>query len=50
MPAMVTAFVAIISGLLAFIGWLQRHPGLDHSGETIQIVERSEFTEEPELV
>jgi hypothetical protein len=33
MPAMVTAFVAIFSGLLAFAGWLQRHPSLDHSGE-----------------
>jgi hypothetical protein len=32
MPAMVTAFVAIFSGLLAFAGWLQRHPSLDHSG------------------
>jgi hypothetical protein len=33
MPSMVTAFVAIFSGLLAFAGWLQRHPSLDHSGE-----------------
>jgi hypothetical protein len=33
MPAMVTAFVAIFSGLLALVGWLQRHPHLDHSGE-----------------
>jgi hypothetical protein len=33
MPSMVTAFVAIISGLLALTGWLQRHPSLDHSGE-----------------
>jgi hypothetical protein len=32
MPSMVTAFVAIFSGLLAFVGWLQRHPALDHSG------------------
>jgi hypothetical protein len=32
MAAMVTALVAIISGLLAFIGWLQQHPGLDRSG------------------
>jgi hypothetical protein len=33
MPSMVTAFVAIFSGLLAFVGWLQRHPSFDHSGE-----------------
>lgn len=33
MPSMVAAFVALISGLLAFVGWLQQHPGLDHSGE-----------------
>jgi hypothetical protein len=41
MPAMVTAFVAIFSGLLAFAGWLQRHPSLDHSG-TIQPVRVTE--------
>jgi hypothetical protein len=33
MPAMTTAFVAILSGLLAFVGWLQLHPELEHSGE-----------------
>jgi hypothetical protein len=33
MPAMTTAFVAIVSGLLAFVGWLQLHPELEHSGE-----------------
>lgn len=33
MPAMVTAFVAIFSGLFAFVGWLQLHPELDHSTE-----------------
>jgi len=32
MPAMTTAFVAIFSALLAFVGWLQLHPELDHSG------------------
>jgi hypothetical protein len=30
---MTTAFVAIVSGLLAFVGWLQLHPELEHSGE-----------------
>jgi uncharacterized membrane protein YphA (DoxX/SURF4 family) len=35
MPAMVTAFVAIISGTLAFAGWLQQHPSFDHSGELV---------------
>jgi hypothetical protein len=33
MAAMTTAFVAILSGLLAFVGWLQLHPDLEHSGE-----------------
>jgi hypothetical protein len=33
MPSMTTAFVAIFSGLLAFVGWLQHHPELDRSGE-----------------
>jgi hypothetical protein len=37
MPAMVTAFVAIFSGLLAFVGWLQQHPDLDHSGELAEV-------------
>jgi hypothetical protein len=46
----VTAFVAIISGTLAFAGWLQRHPELDHSGAVIQIVDRSKSTDEAELV
>jgi hypothetical protein len=41
MPAMVTAFVAIFSGLLAFTGWLQRHPSLDHSGEMLHIRDRT---------
>jgi hypothetical protein len=50
MPSMVTAFVAIISGTLAFAGWLQRHPELDHSGEVLQVVDRSRSTDEPELV
>jgi len=31
MQSVVTAFVAIISGLLALVGWLQDHPELDHS-------------------
>jgi hypothetical protein len=42
MPAMTTAFVAIFSGLLAFVGWLQLHPELEHSGELpagIELVE-----------
>lgn len=34
MTSVVTAFVAIISSTLAFAGWLQRHPNLDHSSET----------------
>ncbi|HSK22423.1 MAG TPA: hypothetical protein VK906_04570 [Egicoccus sp.] len=42
MPAVVTAFVAILSGLLAFAGWLQRHPELDHSGEMLSIGQRTE--------
>jgi hypothetical protein len=33
MPAMVTTVVALVAGLLAFVGWLQQHPRLDHSGE-----------------
>lgn len=37
MAAMVTAFVAIISGSLAFVGWLQQHPKLDHSGELLEV-------------
>jgi hypothetical protein len=41
MPAMVTAFVAIFSGLLAFVGWLQQHPSLDHSGAVLPAAERS---------
>jgi hypothetical protein len=48
MPSMVTAFVAIISGTLAFAGGLQLNPELDHSGEVIQIVDRSK--DEAELV
>jgi hypothetical protein len=48
MPAMVTAFVAIFSGLLAFTGWLQRHPSLDHSGEMLHIRDRTPT--DPELV
>jgi hypothetical protein len=49
MPSMVTAFVAIISGTLAFAGWLQRHPELDHSGDVIQVVDRSK-ADDSELV
>jgi hypothetical protein len=37
MPAVVTAFVAIFSGLLALVGWLQQHPALDHSTEVAQV-------------
>jgi hypothetical protein len=48
MPAMVTAFVAIVSGTLAFAGWLQHHPELDHSGDVLQVVDRSR--DEAELV
>jgi hypothetical protein len=48
MPAMVTAFVAIFSGLLAFTGWLQRHTSLDHSGEMLHIRDRTPA--DPELV
>jgi hypothetical protein len=48
MPSMVTAFVAMISGTLAFAGWLQQNPNLDHSGETLQVVDRSKS--EAELV
>jgi hypothetical protein len=48
MPSMVTAFVAIISGTLAFAGWLQQHPDLDHSAELLQVVDRSKH--EAELV
>jgi uncharacterized membrane protein YphA (DoxX/SURF4 family) len=44
MPAMVTAFVAIVSGLLAFVGWLQQHPSLDHSGEVTIIPEPERAT------
>jgi hypothetical protein len=49
MPSMVTAFVAIVSGTLAFAGWLQLHPELDHSGELLQVLERTR-TDEAELV
>jgi hypothetical protein len=49
MPSMVTAFVAIISGTLAFAGWLQRHPELDHSGDLLQIVSGPQPTEEAEV-
>jgi hypothetical protein len=45
-----TAFVAIISGTLAFSGWLPRHPEFDHSGEVLQIDDRARSTDEPELV
>jgi hypothetical protein len=48
MPSMVTAFVAMISGTLAFAGWLQKHPDLDPSGELLQVVDRS--SSEAELV
>jgi hypothetical protein len=37
MTSMVTAFVAIFSGLLALVGWLQQHPTMDHSGEVITV-------------
>jgi hypothetical protein len=47
MPSMVTAFVAIISGTLAFAGWLQQHPDLDHSGELLQVIDRSKNEVEP---
>jgi hypothetical protein len=40
MRSMVTAFVAIFSGLLAFVGWLQQHPDLDHSAQALQAQER----------
>jgi hypothetical protein len=33
MPSMVTAFVALFSGLFALVGWLQLNPGLDYSEE-----------------
>ncbi len=36
MRSMVTAFVAIFSALLAFVGWLQEHPTLDHSGAALE--------------
>jgi hypothetical protein len=45
MAAMVTLFVALISGSLAFIGWLQRHPALDHSGDVLHIGRRNELVE-----
>jgi hypothetical protein len=48
MPSMVTAFVAIISGTLALAGWLQQNPNLDHSGEILQVVDRSKA--ETELI
>jgi hypothetical protein len=50
MPSMVTAFVAIISGTLAFAGWLQQNPALDHSGQVLQIVDRSKAKGKAELV
>lgn len=40
MRSMVTAFVAIFSGLLAFVGWLQQHPDLDHSAQALQAQDR----------
>ncbi len=46
MIAVVTAIVAILSGTLAFAGWLQRHPRLDHSGEMLQIMDRSDVQDE----
>jgi uncharacterized membrane protein YphA (DoxX/SURF4 family) len=42
MTAMVTAFVAMLSGLLAFVGWLQQHPDLDHSGEMVHVPMKGE--------
>jgi hypothetical protein len=45
MPAMTTAFVAIFSGLLAFVGWLQLHPEFEHSGELPPFPARSEERE-----
>lgn len=50
MPSMVTAFVAIISGTLAFAGLLQQNPVLDHSGQLIRIVEKSQAKDETEPV
>ncbi len=46
MIAVVTAVVAILSGTLALAGWLQRHPRLDHSGEMLQILDRSDVQDE----
>ncbi len=46
MIAVVTAIVAILSGTLAFAGWLQRHPSFDHSGEMLQILDRSDVQDE----
>lgn len=37
MPAMVTAFVAVFSGLFAFVGWLQLHPGLNYSDAVAEL-------------
>jgi hypothetical protein len=45
MTAMVTTFVALISGALAFIGWLQRHPKLDHSGDVLHIGRQDDLVE-----
>jgi uncharacterized membrane protein YphA (DoxX/SURF4 family) len=42
MTAMVTAFVAMLSGLLALVGWLQQHPDLDHSGEMVHVPMKGE--------
>ncbi|MEX2502442.1 MAG: hypothetical protein WD336_08695 [Trueperaceae bacterium] len=43
MPAVVSAFVAIFSGLLALVGWLQKHPSFDHSGEILPVRGWNEF-------
>ena len=40
-PSMVTAFVGVFSGLFAFVGRLQRHPGLDHIETTGHVAESS---------
>jgi hypothetical protein len=50
MPSMVTAFVAVISGSLAFAGLLQQNPALDHSGQLIRIVARSQAKDRIEPV
>jgi len=38
MPSVATTFVAVFSGLFAFVGWLQLHPTLDHSEEVESVV------------